>query len=60
MKTVDAIKAAGSAKQIAEILDISQSAVSQWGDYVPELREYQLRERRPDVQWSNATSAEAA
>ena len=59
MKTADAIKAAGSAKQIAEILDISQSAVSQWGDHVPELREYQLRERRPDIKWSKTTSLEA-
>lgn len=48
MKTSTAIKLAGSAKALAGILGITQAAVSQWGEMVPELRIYQLREKRPE------------
>lgn len=48
MKTKHAIKLAGSAKALADLLGISKSAVSQWGNTVPELRVYRLRELRPD------------
>lgn len=47
MKTVDAIKAAGSPKALAEILQITPSAISQWGEDVPESRVWQLRVLRP-------------
>lgn len=40
----DAIKQFGPVKDIAEICDISVQAVYKWGDEVPALRVYQLRE----------------
>jgi len=48
MKTSNAIELAGSVTALAEILDITHSAVSQWGDNIPRLREYELREKRPE------------
>ena len=47
MKTAKAIELAGTASALAEILDITPSAVSQWGDEVPQGREWQLRVLRP-------------
>ena len=44
MTKEEAIAAFGSAKAIAEALGITEAAVSQWPDIVPELRQYQLRE----------------
>ena len=34
----------GSIRKLAEALGITEQAVSQWGDEVPELRVYQIRE----------------
>lgn len=34
----------GSRRRLAEALGISVQAVAQWGDMVPKLREYQIRE----------------
>lgn len=48
MKTSNAIELAGGVSALAEILDITHSAVSQWGDDIPKLREYELREKRPE------------
>jgi len=47
MKTEQAIEQAGSAKALAELLKITPSAISQWGDQVPESRVWQLRVLRP-------------
>lgn len=47
MKTQDAISLAGNAKALADLLGISQSAVSQWDEEVPKPREWQLRVLRP-------------
>ena len=44
MKTKDAIKAFGSPKELAAALGITREAIYQWGDTVPELRAYQIRE----------------
>lgn len=44
MKTADAISAFGSPAELARALQITRSAISQWGDTVPELRAYQIRE----------------
>jgi len=49
MKKQIAIDLAGSAKALADLLGITQSAISQWEDDVPEPREWQLRVLRP--QW---------
>lgn len=48
MKTQQAIKRAGSAKALAELLGITQSAISQWPKDVPTNRVWQLRVLRPD------------
>lgn len=34
----------GSRRRLAEALGITVQAISQWGDRVPELRAYQIRE----------------
>jgi DNA-binding transcriptional regulator YdaS (Cro superfamily) len=47
MKTQTAITLAGSASALAELLGITQSAISQWGDDVPQARLWQLRVIRP-------------
>ena len=44
--TVDeAVKHFGNKAGIARALDITPAAVYQWGDKVPELRAYQLRQK---------------
>lgn len=48
MKKQIAIDLAGSASALAEMLGISDSAISQWGEYVPESRVWQLKVIRPD------------
>lgn len=42
MKTKDVIAHFGSQQEVAKVLRIHKSAVSQWGDKVPRLRAYQL------------------
>ncbi|MFI8608532.1 Cro/CI family transcriptional regulator [Pseudomonas sp. NPDC077649] len=42
MKTKSAADFFGSKKKLAEALGISPSAVTMWGDEVPELRQYQI------------------
>lgn len=39
-----AIKHFGGTTKLANALGIKHSAVSQWGDYVPPLRAFQIRE----------------
>lgn len=48
MKTEHAIRHAGSPKGLADLLEITPSAISQWGDDVPQAREWQLRVLRPE------------
>ncbi|NMM21559.1 MAG: Cro/Cl family transcriptional regulator [Rhodoferax sp.] len=47
MKTKDAIELAGSAAALSRILNITQSAICQWGDDIPELSLFRLKERKP-------------
>lgn len=47
MKTQTAIDLAGNAAALAVLLDITPSAVSQWGENVPEARVWQLRTLKP-------------
>ena len=42
MSTDKAINHFGSAASLAKALGLSKAAVSQWGEYVPALRAYQL------------------
>jgi len=44
MKTKDAIKIFGNKTRLAEALGISRPAVSRWGENLPPLRVYQLKE----------------
>lgn len=47
MKKTHAIELAGSAAELAKVFGITQGAISQWGEVVPELRELQLQKLRP-------------
>ena len=42
MKTTDAAAFFGSKKKLADALLINPSAVTQWGEFVPESRQYQI------------------
>ncbi|EZH80398.1 Cro/CI family transcriptional regulator [Aeromonas hydrophila] len=42
MKKADAIKFFGSAAELARKLNISEAAVSQWGETIPQGRAYQI------------------
>jgi len=42
MKKNEAIEFFGSQVKLADALGINKSAISQWGDYVPELRAFQI------------------
>ena len=44
MKTDEAIAAFGGLRRLAEALGVSTQAAYRWGDEVPELRAYQIRE----------------
>lgn len=44
MKTKQAAEFFGSKKKLANALGISPSAVTMWGDDVPELRQYQIEQ----------------
>lgn len=56
MKTQDAIDLAGSRSALARILGLTPSAITQWGDEIPKLRVYELRELRPE--WFNNRKAQ--
>ena len=44
MKTKDAAKHFGSKTKLAAALGITPSAVTMWGEDVPELRQYQIEQ----------------
>ena len=48
MKTAKAIQLAGGHKALADLFGITQSAISQWGEDVPQAREWQLRVIKPE------------
>jgi DNA-binding transcriptional regulator YdaS (Cro superfamily) len=48
MEKEQAIKKAGSARKLAELLGISRAAISQWGANVPQARVWQLMALKPD------------
>jgi len=47
VRTAETIDVFGSVANVAAALEISPQAVYQWGDSVPPLRAYQIREQRP-------------
>ena len=58
MRTEDAIRLAKGRNALARLLGITGSAVSQWGETVPELRVYQIRAKKPH--WFRRKAAPAA
>jgi len=42
MRTQDAIEHAKGAKRLAEMLGVTASAISQWGEFPPDARQLQL------------------
>jgi hypothetical protein len=48
METKNAIQLAGSSTALARLLGISISAVSQWGELVPDARVWQMKAMRPE------------
>jgi DNA-binding transcriptional regulator YdaS (Cro superfamily) len=42
-----AIKLAGSETELARLLGVSRQAVNQWGEQLPRLQVYRLRELKP-------------
>ena len=49
MKTSYAINKVGSVKELAALFGISVQAVYKWGDELPELRVYQLKNKKPEI-----------
>lgn len=48
MTKTEAIAKAGTAYQLAKILGIKPQSISNWGDNVPALQVYRLKELRPE------------
>jgi len=48
MNTKQAVALAGTKYKLAKLLGITPQAVQAWGDTIPALRLYQLRERKPE------------
>jgi hypothetical protein len=48
MDTKKAIKLAGTAMALAQLLGITRQAISQWGDQVPPARVWQLKAMKPE------------
>ena len=42
MKTSEAIKYAGGSLKLAQLLELTSGAISQWGDFPPDNRQLQL------------------
>ena len=55
MKKRKALELAGSGKALAELLGVSQSAVSQWSEELPQQRVWQLKVLRPE--WFSGDAA---
>jgi len=58
MKTDEAIKYAGSKSELARILGVTRGAVSNFGEYLPEARVWQLKVIRPS--WFKKDKAQKA
>lgn len=39
----------GAVSKVAKLLGVSRQAVSDWPEVIPELRLYQLKEKRPEL-----------
>lgn len=43
MKKQEAIEAFGSVRKLADAIGVTEQAIHQWGEMVPELRSYQIK-----------------
>lgn len=48
IKTADAIEYYGTPAKLAAVLDVTVSAISQWGDYLPDQRAWQIQKMTAD------------
>ena len=48
MRTATAIEKAGSQALLAELLGVTSSAITQWGEAMPQARVWQLRLIKPE------------
>lgn len=55
----EAVDTFGGVKKLAEALGIQHSAVSQWGEFVPPLRAFQIRELQIQNQTNLAEQSKA-
>lgn len=60
MKKSLLIRLLGSQQAIADLLGVTKGAVSQWPEGVPRLRQYQIREKIPDIDQQLAALEEKA
>lgn len=58
IRTDDAVQFFESAANLARALNIRPQAITSWGEFVPELRAYQLIELHPEV-FGNCAQAAA-
>jgi len=50
IETSKIIQVFGTQENVAKFFDnCTQQAVAQWGENIPKLRAYELRDRRPDI-----------
>lgn len=49
MKTADVLQKLGGNREVARLLGITHSAISQWGEQPPKLQQYRLHALRPDL-----------
>ena len=49
MTTNQLVRVFGTKSAIAAFLGITRQSVSEWGQQVPKLRQYELREKRPSL-----------
>jgi hypothetical protein len=60
MKTDQAISKAGNAAALAKLLEITPSAISQWGEDVPQNRVWQLKVLKPEWFQGETVESQAA
>ncbi len=48
LRKKDGIAIAGSAAKLARVLGVSRSAITQWGEWMPPYRAYQLKSALPE------------
>ena len=57
MKTSEAIALFGSVRNLAAALGLTVQAIYAWGEQVPPLRTYQIKELQQEKQVSNQAAA---